>query len=365
MRRLFTIFIPFIFSGLLASSIAIIYTDNKTQSPGIDRALFQLSKKCNNDNLIACEQLIIVKKARSGDFVSAINELKTKSLDDLRFQAECHQGAHIIGKLAYHWSGIKKVIETMPGICRAGIIHGAQEEWSEQENINIIIDQSRTLCSNLENSEQVNLTCIHGIGHSFQYSLGDLHKAGKLCEANFVPKVALECISGSVMSYTDLEQERGNLSDSESLARALAKCGLFSITGEQGCAQAFGVAILRGLAYESNTALEVCNTQKSHMAENCAIGVGNEAAYRWAGNLDDIIYNCTSSDLRIFDSCVAGAAYWTASNLYNKKLAILLCSSIPDGHRSRCDEILNKIAINGSSLKNWEDAPSINLFNVS
>lgn len=314
------------------------------------KAVALLGANCQDGVDEACEQLKIVERARTGDIAGAIDQLASKASESVRFEAECHQGAHIIGKLALHSLGINEVMTSLPGICRAGIIHGAQEEWATVSSLGEIIEGAPALCSGLDRGHAYD-TCVHGIGHTFLYELDDWVLASKLCAKTLPVRESYDCISGAVMSYSDIAQTEGELQDRTSLSDQLQKCLSLAGEGPGVCAHALGIAVFRGLGFDGVASFTVCGTTGNTLvAEKCNFGVGNEVAYRDAGDPARIQEICRQSDL--IDPCAAGAAFWTATNLHDLDSASSLCT--PHRDEPYCSRTLQEMQAASESLQNLE-----------
>lgn len=327
-----------------------------TLTAGAEHAYDLLADKCVRGNAASCEQLKIVDVARQLDFTAAIGMIKERSEGDDFFAGECHQVAHIIGRIAYAEFGIRRVVETMPGICRAGIIHGAQEEWSDDKSLGDMAEQARTLCDGLEQLGAAALvTCTHGIGHSFEHELGDWVTAAQLCEQHLSNWNAANCVSGAVMSFIDVETEAGRLRDDAALRSVYDRCDTFGPLGTLECARAAGLAIMAGKGYDVASSAQLCMAGKTALVEECMTGVGSENGYRNAADPMNAAKVCLTLPGSVQDPCLAGSAWWVSTNLMDADLAKRICAARPEGIGPACELIMSTADQQASSMRLLEN----------
>ena len=346
---------------MLATSVGgFVFLSGNTEkvdlSKGAIKAYTILSKKCASGNDAACEQLKIVEIALNLDFDGAIKKIKDLSESDDFFAAECHQVAHIIGRIAYVELGIKPVVDTMPGICRAGIIHGAQEEWSDDKQLDVLVRESRTLCKSLEEIGGSALdTCTHGIGHSFEHKLGDWVAAGKLCEDTLEGWKGAACLSGAVMSYIDIETEAGRLLDDKNLMNIYNKCDSFSPPGIVECSRSTGLAFMAATGNKVARSAEICEGGKTELIGDCMVGVGMQNGYVNAVTPQESAVICLTLPDSLQDPCLAGAALWIATNMMDLSASQKICATRPEGQGQYCKLIMSQVEAQSKSMEQLEN----------
>jgi hypothetical protein len=358
MRKVALAVIPLLASLLVATGFYVVSNgSSKVElTAGAQRAYDLLAGKCQRGNEAACEQLKITEVARGLEFDQAIAMIEQQMVGDAFFEAECHQVAHIIGRIAYTQMGIAKVVDTMPGICRAGLIHGAQEEWADDKELDILTEEARTLCNSLEELGGAALdTCTHGIGHTFEHELQDWVGAGKLCEQTLEGWKAAACLSGAVMSFVDIETENGRLRDNASLLQLFNRCDEFSEQGVVECSRAAGLAMMRGKVNDIPVSSQLCALgERPDMVSNCVLGVGMETGYLNATNPPKAIEDCMVLANDAQDPCLAGAALWIATNQMDTAAATAICDGRPAGRRQYCDTIMEQVQRQSDSMSRLE-----------
>lgn len=357
MRKFLVALVPLVLASLVGTFVIVSESSTKVElSKGAQNAYSLLSDKCTRGNSAACEQMKIVDVALKLDFDGAIQMIKDRSDGDDFFAAECHQVAHIIGRIAYVELGIKPVVDTMPGICRAGIIHGAQEEWSDDRELDELVREARTLCASLEEIGGSALdTCTHGIGHSFEHELGDWVAAGQLCEENLEGWKGAACLSGAVMSYIDIETEAGRLADKDSLMRIYDKCDSFSEPGIVECSRSSGLAFMAGTGNDVAGSAKICTSGKSALIGDCMVGVGLQNGYVNAAAPQGAVASCMNLDDSIKDPCLAGAALWIATNLMDVPASKQICAARPEGQGEFCKLIMSQVEQQSKSMEQLEN----------
>jgi hypothetical protein len=358
MRKILLAVVPLVVSVMVAGVFyAVSGGSSKVElTAGAQRAYDILAGKCARGNTAACDQLKIAEVARELEFDRAIEMIQQRMVGDAFFEAECHQVAHIIGRIAYRQIGISDVVDSMPGICRAGLIHGAQEEWADDKELNVLIAEARTLCNSLEKLGGAALdTCTHGIGHTFEHELQDWVAAAKLCEENLEGWKAAACLSGAIMSYVDFETENGRLRDDASLLGLFNRCDEFTEQGVVECARAAGLAMMRGKINDIPVSSSLCaQGERRDLAENCMVGVGMETGYLHAPNPPQAIVVCNALAADSVDPCLAGAALWIATNQMDVQAATTICSAQPEGRRKYCDIIMEQVQRQSDSMTQLE-----------
>jgi len=357
MRKFLVALVPLVLASLIGTFVVISESSTKVElSKGAKNAYSLLSDKCSRGNSAACEQLKIVEMAMKLDFDGAIKMIKDRSVGDNFFAAECHQVAHIIGRIAYGELGIKPVVDTMPGICRAGIIHGAQEEWSDDKDLDELIREARTLCASLEEIGGSALdTCTHGIGHSFEHELGDWVAAGQLCEENLEGWIGAACVSGAVMYYFVIESEAGRLADKENLMRIYDKCDSFSEPGIVECSRSSGLAFMAGTRNDVARSAEICTGGKSALIGDCMVGVGMQNGYVNAASPQGAVTTCMNLPGSIQDPCLAGSALWIATNLMDVQASREICATRTEGDEKFCKLIMSQVGQQSKSMEQLEN----------
>jgi hypothetical protein len=357
MRKFLAAIVPLALASLVGGYIVIGGNAEKVDlSKGAQRAYSLLSDKCARGNAAACDQMKIVEIALNLDFDGAIKMIKDRSEGDDFFAAECHQVAHIIGRIAYVELGIKPVVDTMPGICRAGIIHGAQEEWSDDKDLDVLVREARTLCASLEDIGGSALdTCTHGIGHSYEHELGDWVAAGKLCEETLEGWKGAACLSGAVMSYIDVETEAGRLADEGNLMNIYNKCDSFSPPGIIECSRSTGLAFMAGTGNNVSRSAEICKGGKSELVGDCMVGVGMQNGYVNAATPQGSVAACMTLPGSVQDPCLAGAALWIATNMMDVPASKQICATRPEGQGEFCKLIMSQVEAQSKSMELLEN----------
>lgn len=358
MRKILVAVVPLLLASLIGAFVMFggLSSSKVSLSKGAQNAYELLAAKCERGNTAACDQLKIVEVARGLEFTKAIAMIEKRSENDAFFAAECHQVAHIIGRIAYNEMGIHDVVDTMPGICRAGVIHGAQEEWSDAKSLDDLTREARTLCSSLEAIGGSALdTCTHGIGHSFEHELGDWVGAGRLCEQNLEGWKAAACLSGAIMSFIDIESEAGRLANDENMLKIFDQCDSFSPEGVVECARSAGLAIMNGKKNDLAASATLCMAGKTEaLIGDCILGVGSENGYRNAATPENAATTCLTLPTVAQDPCLAGSALWIASNMMDVPAAEQICAARPGPLGRYCQEIMLQVQGVSESMRKLE-----------
>lgn len=94
---------------------------------------------------------------------------------------DCHQQAHLIGRLGYKTEG-SKIFQSCRYYCHSGCYHGAMESFLQEKGTNNLADNIKGICDTFNIRFGI-FECLHGIGHGLlAYFDYDLPKAIEECK---------------------------------------------------------------------------------------------------------------------------------------------------------------------------------------
>lgn len=326
-------------------------------SQGAAKALSAIASACEDGNTTACQEMQAASVASQGDINEAVRMIEAASAQDPVYAAQCHQVAHYIGRLVYYQLGVSQALATMPGICRGGVLHGAQEEWSDDKSLEEIVNEAPDLCQDLVPlGSGAADTCHHGIGHVLEYEHGQWQPAAQTCVETLGNAGGGACLAGAVMSWVDKNNWDGTLGTPEQQATLLNDCLAFTGPGFYACGQSAGYAMMHAANWDAKAAGNGCAlAREEKLAGECAVGLGLEVGYLAAGAPLESVESCNSLDQdNLHDPCLAGAALRVIQNVMDVDLATRICES-QGGIGPFCQRILDDAAQISGSMAQLEE----------
>lgn len=121
---------------------------------------------------------------------------------------DCHQEAHLVGRLAYKLEG-GSVFKAMDFNCHSGYLHGAMEAFISEQNGRDLTGSVTNLCKEFK-TDFSRFECLHGIGHGFMaYMDYDLPKAIDLCRQLEDEYARRSCFGGVFMENILVAEGKG------------------------------------------------------------------------------------------------------------------------------------------------------------
>ncbi len=152
--------------GILAASALVAVT---IFIFGPSSAVADCSGALLND--FACYQERYQDLVRVSGVETAFDELKDEYGKNKFVRFNCHQLSHVIGRAAAERYGdIPGAYGRGDGFCGSGYYHGAMEAIIEKIGPETIMEETNTLCANLDGYPKYSFhhyNCAHGLGHSF------------------------------------------------------------------------------------------------------------------------------------------------------------------------------------------------------
>lgn len=209
---------------------------------------------------------------------------------------QCHGAHHIIGSAAGAENDIARIIETNPGTCGLGYIHGAIGSYLARQAAggNLRTDGTAA-CDQLGTDEALYENCQHALGHEHVRSgEGDLVAA---CGAG---RGSDSCLSGAYM------EQIAQISTGAEFGAWLDRCPK-TVKAAEACWSVLSANSESMLAYGSDTVIRRCAASGAETTCLRAVGeaVALEIIERGVGLYDELTRACATAGTKS-GICIAG-----------------------------------------------------------
>lgn len=259
---------------------------------------------------------------------------------------DCHQPAHIIGRISYEIYGANSFKEGNAS-CHSGYYHGAMEAFLQEKGTDNITENVDTLCS-LFDTNFGTFECLHGVGHGVMaYEDYDLPKSLKVCSRLQDPFSVNSCYGGVFMENIIVGSGGGTvpghqtkwLSDDPHFP-----CNIFNDLGiVYQCYQMQTSRMLDLYEHDFDKVVEECEKATPQMIPVCYKSLGRDASGFTLRDGEKTIEICEKiSNKEYFPHCIEGAInvvidFW-GQGLNDQ--ASRFCDAITGEQRKYCYEII-------------------------
>lgn len=259
---------------------------------------------------------------------------------------DCHQEAHLAGRIAYSIEGIY-AFQKPSYSCHSGFIHGAMESFLQHKGVDNITLEVESLCNGFP-TDFSKFECLHGIGHGFMAYLDyDIPDALKLCRSLSGDYSKRSCFGGVFMENIMVAQGKGALKGHET--RWISPDPHFPCNGvdpgylvQFECYQMQTSRMLQLSDYSFEYISSQCQKAPENMAEVCFKSMGRDVAGQTLRDPEKIITSCKLAPQEYFKDCLAGALnviidFW-GENIIDQPQK--LCFALEKKDKNFCYELL-------------------------
>lgn len=237
---------------------------------------------------------------------------------------DCHQEAHIIGRIAYELEG-GSALEKGDASCHSGFYHGAMEAFLSQNGTANLAQNIEGLCSSFPSSFG-RFECLHGVGHGVMaFEDYDLPKAISSCQKLKTDFEESSCYGGVFMENIVAGQGFGAIPGHET--EWLSEDPQFpcnSVSQDYSvryqCWQMQTSWMLTLFNYDFKKVMDECLKAPEDMIAVCFKSLGRDAAGYTLRDPQKIMEICDSVPRRndYYEQCLIGAVnvivdFWGAS----------------------------------------------------
>ena len=261
------------------------------------------------------------------------------SNDDVKI---CHFIYHTVGQTAYKVYG-NAAFEIFDQDCSAGYTHGVIYQYSLSNNSANLISELYNICNNVD-SNHYKLECFHGVGHGVLLNQKyNLEHAMNMCKQLPTQPIRNLCYSGAFMENLLAAEGKGATGMSHESHSDMPKSSEWVTSDpfspcnkleddpniQSVCSVYQAGVILDKNDGDFQKTVKLCESKEMYSKNLCFINIGQEAAYRYKGNPEQIISVCNMSK-KYFKSCVDGAirhfVYFYADELGDR--AVNVCKAL-------------------------------------
>lgn len=209
---------------------------------------------------------------------------------------QCHGAHHIIGSAAGAENEIKRIIETNPGTCGLGYIHGAIGAYlARQAAGGNLRDVGAAACEQLSTDEALYENCQHALGH--EHARNGERDFAEVCGTG---RGADSCLSGAYM------EQVAQIDTGAELGAWIERCPKTARAAE-ACWSVLSANSEAVLAYGSDLVIQRCAASGAETTCLRVVGeaVALEIIERETGLYDELTRACTPAGEKT-GICIAG-----------------------------------------------------------
>ena len=263
---------------------------------------------------------------------------------------DCHQEAHIIGRVSYELYG-GEVFSEGTSLCHSGFYHGAMEAFLKEKGTVNLAKNMTALCNTFATGFG-KFECYHGVGHGvLAYEDYDLPKALLLCKDMPDTSAKSSCFGGAFMENIMVANGQGASLEHTTVwvnNDPLFPCTYFegdeTIEGTCYAMQTSRMLMLYGNNFDR--VRQECLKVRDQMRGVCFRSIGRDAAGVVLRDPTQIIHICKRNDVSdaLVDQCIIGALN-VIVDFWGEKLdgqANEYCRVMPGEHKNICYATLAK-----------------------
>ncbi len=260
---------------------------------------------------------------------------------------DCHQPAHIIGRISYELNGATAFKEGNAS-CHSGYYHGAMESFLQEKGTSNIAEDIDILCT-LFDTDFGKFECLHGVGHGVMaYEDYDLPKSLKVCAKLQDPFSINSCYGGVFMENIIVGGGGGAIPGHET--KWLSEdphfpCNIFNdLDIVYQCYQMQTSRMLNLYEYNFDKVVEECQKATPEMIPVCYKSLGRDASGFTLRNGKETVAICEKiSNKEYFPYCIEGGInvvidFW-GQGLNDQ--ASRFCDEVKDEQKKYCYEIIS------------------------
>ncbi len=278
---------------------------------------------------------------------AALIELHAHLKSDDRFNANCHEAMHAIGRSAFHEFGsIAEAYARADYSCWGGYLHGVVEaSMSRKKLSDLSAETLRTMCDSVKTAGEtsfMHFSCVHGIGHALMYiGHNDLPNILLRCDDLGDEWESRQCANGAFMENT--------LADSDHPSHFQPKddlnfpCSVVRDKDKDVCYQVQSKFILDHFKWNFSKAFNFCSTLSTERFRSlCAQGLGAGVSVYTAYDPKAIYGICSGSDGNLPDECLYGALTDLEGKTGTINSGSEVCQYAPEAKQASCMDIRNR-----------------------
>ena len=193
--------------------------------------------------------------------------------------AECHQRAHEVGRVAFGVFGPAAFVLGSHG-CQSGSLHGTIEALFAERGTANLTEDVAALCSGEVNDFDRH-NCLHGVGHGIMaWTNYELHDALRLCDAVPVALDPESCYSGVFMENVvgGLSGAMGHYTDYLRPDDPVYPCNIVADHYQPGCYFYQTSHMMRVLNYDVEAVAALCADAPEPSRLHCFGSFGRDVA---------------------------------------------------------------------------------------
>ncbi|MSR67669.1 hypothetical protein EXS65_02500 [Candidatus Peribacteria bacterium] len=272
-------------------------------------------------------------------------------------ELDCHQPAHIIGRVSYELLGMEAFTGGSPA-CHSGYYHGAMEGLLKVRGVSKLPETVSEACS-LFDTDFSKFSCLHGVGHGvLAYRNYDVPAALKLCKELSTGYDQTSCYGGVFMENIVQGQGLGAESDHKTewvnQTDPHFPCNKIDpdLAVQIQCYQMQTSWMLTLAKYDIETVIRQCQEARKDMVPVCFRSLGRDIAGFTLRNPRKIIENCDKVPALHYVGCMTGALnvivdFW-GSGLEGQ--ASELCALLPSEHKRDCYALISSRLLDIQSI---------------
>ncbi len=262
-------------------------------------------------------------------------------------ELDCHQPAHIIGRVAYEEFGMNAFSGGSPA-CHSGYYHGAMEGLLKARGVADLPATVSEACS-LFDTDFSKFSCLHGVGHGvLAYKNYDLPAALKLCRELSTGYDQTSCYGGIFMENIVQGQGLGAVPDHKTnwVNQTDPQFPCNKIDQDEAvqvqCYQMQTSWMLTLAKYDFETVIRQCQQASEDMIPVCFRSLGRDVAGFTLRDARKIIEHCDKVPAIHYQGCMTGAInvivdFW-GSGLSGQ--ASEVCVLLPSEHKRDCYSLI-------------------------
>lgn len=226
-------------------------------------------------------------------------------------KVDCHQEAHLIGRIAYEIFGGLTFKDINYG-CHSGYLHGAMEAFISENGGDNLPKKVEKLCKGFKTEFSI-FECLHGIGHGFMAYLDyDIPEGLDLCKQLIDTFSKRSCFGGIFMENILVAEGKGASpghltswvnQDPHFPCKAVDQDELIQFE----CYQMQTSRMLHLFNYDFLPITRECLAAPDNMVSVCFKSMGRDIAGQTLRDPDKISKLCQDSPKKYFRNCLSGA----------------------------------------------------------
>ncbi|MDA1348606.1 MAG: hypothetical protein O3A47_07030 [Chloroflexi bacterium] len=270
------------------------------------------------------------------------NVVKLLADYESRIGGDCHQRAHVMGRIAYQYFG--SLAFSLSGHeCHSGGYHGATEAFFRDRGTGSLSSDIALVCGD-ELNQFFRHQCVHGVGHGLMaWTSYELHDALELCDLLESLGDRLSCYSGVFMENVvgGLSASMGHVTEYLSDDPHFP-CSVVAENYVSACYFYQTSRMVQVFGGDFRKVAEACSEAPATAHLVCFQSMGRDVGGFTRGNPEGAIQKCSyakEGDDRL--NCLEGAVQDSFWDVAGADLALEFCSLLQDtDEKARCYRVI-------------------------